>query len=84
MATTPAGTGLLQRGSGVRRVNLNLSEKAYNDLHELSAETSRTMTEVIRLGLGLVKLAVTEARTGNKLVVVSQEGRPLKEILLPN
>jgi hypothetical protein len=73
-----------QRGKPVpRRLNLNLSPQAYADAVKLSEETSRTLTELIRLGLGLVKIAVEESRKRNKLIVTTEDGKPLKELVLP-
>ena len=66
-----------------RRVNFVLSEKAHTDLVALSRHSMRSMTELVRLGLGLVKLALEEQHNGNKLVVTTADGRPLKEIVLP-
>jgi hypothetical protein len=66
-----------------RRVNFVLSEKAHTDLVGLSKYSMRSMTELVRLGLGLVKLALEEQQNGNKLVVTAADGRQLKEIVLP-
>jgi hypothetical protein len=66
-----------------RRVNFVLSERAHSDLVALSKATMRSMTELIRLGLGLVKLALEAERSGNKLVVTTADGHPIKEIVLP-
>jgi hypothetical protein len=67
-----------------RRVNFVLSEKAHTDLVGLSKDSMRSMTELVRLGLGLVKLALEAQQNGNKLVVTTADGRPLKEIVLPS
>ena len=67
-----------------RRVNFVLSEKAHTDLVSLSKHSMRSMTELVRLGLGLVKLALEAQQNGNKLVVTTEDGRPLKEIVLPS
>lgn len=66
-----------------RRLNLNLSQQAYADAVDLSEQTSRSLTELVRLGLGLVKVAVEESRKKNKLIVTTEEGRPIKELVLP-
>jgi hypothetical protein len=42
------------------------------------------MTDVVRLGLGLVKIALEAKKDGNRLVVTNSEGQPLKEIVLPD
>ena len=67
-----------------RRVNFVLSEKAHTDLVGLSKDSMRSMTELVRLGLGLVKLALEAQQNGNRLVVTTADGRPLKEIVLPS
>jgi hypothetical protein len=67
-----------------RRVNFVLSEKAHTDLVSLSKHSMRSMTELVRLGLGLVKVALEAQQNGNKLVVTTADGRPLKEIVLPS
>jgi hypothetical protein len=67
-----------------RRLNLILSESARRDLDTIAAKTQRSLTEVVRLGLGLVRLAVDEAESGNRLVVMSKDGKTIKEVILPS
>jgi hypothetical protein len=66
-----------------KRVNFILSEKAYSELAAMSKRTGRSMTELVRLGLGLVKVALEAELEGRKLIVTTTEGNPLKEIVLP-
>jgi len=66
-----------------KRVNFVISEKAYSELVSLSKETMRSMTELVRLGLGLVKIAIEAERNNQRLVVTTSEGTPVKEIVLP-
>ena len=66
-----------------KRVNFILSERAHSELVNLSRGTMRSMTELIRLGLGLVKLALEAERNGQRLIVTTAEGQPVKEIVLP-
>ena len=66
-----------------KRVNFVLSEKAHSELVGLAKETRRSMTELVRLGLGLVRIAIEAERNGNRLVVANSEGVPIKEIVLP-
>jgi hypothetical protein len=40
------------------------------------------MTEVIKIGLSLAKVAMETEKAGNKLAVVDTRGKVLKEILL--
>ena len=67
-----------------KRVNFVLSERAYSELASLAKETRRTMTELVRLGLGLVKLAIDAQSNGHRLVVTNAAGEPVKEIVLPH
>jgi hypothetical protein len=68
---------------GVKRLNINLSETAFGELQMLARRTRRSMTELVRLGLGLVKISIQEAARGNKLIVTTADGQPLREIVLP-
>ena len=66
-----------------KRVNFVLSEKAYTELAALSRRTGRSMTELVRLGLALAKIAIEAELEGRKLIVTTTDGNPLKEIVLP-
>jgi hypothetical protein len=67
-----------------KRVNFVLSEKAHSELALMARRTRRSMTELVRLGLGLLKIALEAQQNGHKLVVTTAEGNPLKEIVLPD
>lgn len=67
-----------------KKVNFVLSERAYTDLVNLSKETMRSMTELVRLGLGLVKIVIEAERRGQRLIVTTADGEPIKEIVLPS
>jgi hypothetical protein len=79
--TQPAAASTPRIG---KRINFQLSERAYMELTELSRETHRSMTEIVRLGLTLVKIAIEEQLKGNKLIVTTAKGTPVKEIVLPD
>lgn len=66
-----------------KRVNFLLSGRTHTELVNLSKATMRSMTELVRLGLGLVKIAVEAERQGQRLIVTTAEGDPVKEIVLP-
>lgn len=66
-----------------KRLNFNISEKAHADLTALAKHTHRSMTEIIRLGVALAKIALDAEQNGNRLVIASPDGKPLKEIVLP-
>jgi hypothetical protein len=67
----------------LKRLNLNLAPKAYEEVQALAKETSRSMTELVRLGLGLVKIAFDAKKSLLKLAVVDSNGTPIREILIP-
>lgn len=66
-----------------KRLNFIVSERAHADLTTLSESTHRSMTEIIRLGVGLAKIALEAERKGQKLVVANSDGEPIREIVIP-
>ena len=66
-----------------KRLSLILSSPVYGELAALAKERRTTMTEIVRLALGLVKVAVNEAKQGNKLIVAKSNGEVIKELILP-
>ena len=67
-----------------KRLNFNLSEKAFNELQDLAKRTRRSMTELIRLSVGLLKIALEASDNGHRLVVATRDGQAIKEIVLPD
>jgi hypothetical protein len=67
-----------------KRLNLILSDRAFQDLTGIAKKTKRTMTEVVRLGVGLVKLVLEESEKGNKLIITTYDGKALREIVIPS
>jgi len=68
----------------MKRINFYLSDKSHADLSNLSKETKRSMTELVRLGVGLMKVALEADRNGDKLLVVTKEGQTRCELVLPS
>ncbi|HSG41371.1 MAG TPA: hypothetical protein VLE27_17145 [Thermoanaerobaculia bacterium] len=66
-----------------RRLNANLPEKTYEEAERLALEHNWTITDVVRLGIGLLKIAYEAAREGHRLAVVDSKGRVLEKIFLP-
>ena len=66
-----------------KRVNFVLSGKAHSELVTMAKRNRRSMTDLVRLGLGLVKIALEAEQNGHKLIVTTADGQPLKEIVLP-
>jgi len=68
---------------GGMTLNINLSPEAYDELQQLSNGSGCSTTEIIRLGMGFVRLAIEAAANGDKIVLCQSDGRPLKELILP-
>jgi uncharacterized protein YaeQ len=67
--------------NGTRRLNINLPEIKFEELEQLAKHSNRTMTDIVRIALELVKVAVNEEQNGRKLAVLDPEGKLLKEII---
>ena len=67
-----------------RRLSINLPGESYAELKALAKSTDRTMTEVIRTALGLVRIAMEEEKKNHTLAVSDAHGEVvLKQIVLP-
>jgi predicted DNA-binding protein len=66
----------------VRRLSINLPDKTFAELERLADESGRTLTEVIRLAIGLAQVAIDEESHDRKLAVIEPNGKLLKELVL--
>ncbi len=66
-----------------KRLNVNLPESIFNELEQIATHSGRTMTDIVRIALGLVAVALTEEKCGHKLAVIEPDGKVLKELVLP-
>ena len=64
------------------RLSLNLSESGHKEVSALAEESSRSITELVRLALSLLKVILDERKAGHKLMVVTEDGRQ-KEFIIP-
>lgn len=67
-----------QRG---KRLNIILPDKAFSELRTLATQTNRTMTDLLRLGISLAHIAISEEGHGRKLAIVDHEGKLVKELV---
>jgi len=67
----------------IKRLNINLPERTFDELQDLARSSGRTMTDMVRIALALVVLAVEETQRGNRLAVTSKDGHILREIVMP-
>jgi hypothetical protein len=89
MSSAAAGTAIARYKekldpTDLKRLNLNLSSSVYDELANLAKERRSSMTEIVRLALGLVKIILREAKSGNKFIIASSAGEPLKEVVIPD
>ncbi|NJL85923.1 MAG: ribbon-helix-helix protein, CopG family [Leptolyngbyaceae cyanobacterium SM1_1_3] len=65
-----------------KRLNLELSEEAYNQLEKLAEALGKNKAEILRTGLALYGIAEEEREKGRRLGVV-EDDKVVKEILIP-
>jgi len=66
----------------VRRLNVNLPEGIHDELRVLAQRSGRSMTDIVRTGLGLVTVALAEAERKNTLAVANSEGKVIKQLVV--
>lgn len=69
--------------TGTKRLNLNLSARAYSELEQLAQTNHVSMTEIVRLGIGLAKIAIDAKHRGHMLWIAKEDGEVIKELVLP-
>ncbi len=69
--------------AGVKRLNFILSDTAYRELQQLAKESRRSMTELVRYGIGIMKIAIEAQRDGNRLMIVDRTNKAVREIVIP-
>ena len=65
-----------------RRLNANLPAAMLDEMVEEKRRSGRDITDLVKLGWQLTKIALRERRQGNALAVVDPEGRVLKELVI--
>lgn len=65
------------------RTTIILTDEARSDLTDLAVKQGRSVAELVRTALSLLKLMSRETAQGNRLVVVDPKGDVKREILLP-
>jgi len=71
-------------GRGARRFNLNLSSEAYEDMEYLAKLSGgRTLSEVFRLALGVLKVIYPAILRGEELFLVDPTTNSERQIVVP-
>lgn len=66
-----------------KRLNVNLPEDSYEEIRALADSSGRSISDIVRTGLGLASIAMEEASRNNYLTITSSEGKLLRQIVLP-
>ena len=65
------------------RINISLSAAAREEVSRLAKTSSCSVTDLVRLSLSLLKVVLEEMQHGNKLIVTTSGGQPVKELVIP-
>ena len=74
--------GTKQREGAPKRLNIDVSNAVHNELTAFAQERESTLTAVVRLALSVIRVMCQEERKGNRIVITTSEGKPIKEIVL--
>ena len=67
----------------MRRLNLELSEEAYQNLESLRKDMGKTSkAEVIRSGMALLDLVRAEKKNGNSIGIIGENGEASTKIAI--
>jgi hypothetical protein len=66
---------------GFVRYNLILSGKSYEEMRAMSSARRWSLSEYVKLALGLVSLLTEAKDSGNKMMIFTADGKPIKEIV---
>ena len=66
-----------------KRLNVNLPRSVFDELEGIAKRSGRSITEVVRMGLGVVTLMINEENNHNRFLIVDPDGKPIKELVLP-
>ncbi len=68
----------------VKRLSFILSDSAFGELQELSNQSQKSMTELVRYGIGLMRIAEDAKRKKLRLMVVDEDNKAIREIVIPS
>jgi hypothetical protein len=66
----------------MKKITICMPEKTYTQFLDLQTASGLPPQEVIRLGLGFVKLAIEVRQSKQKLLVASPDGSTAREVVL--
>ena len=66
------------------RSGIIFSPQAYAEMEQLSSQSGHSVLELVRLGLGYVKLMLETAKKGNLVLICRPDGNPIEQVVLPD
>jgi hypothetical protein len=61
---------------------VEMPEETFQEIEALSQKTQRSIGDLFRLGLSLMKMAVDETADQNRIMIATADGKPLREVIL--
>ena len=71
-----SGVAAAAESPGTRRLNLTFPQKAYDEVASLAKTQQRSMSDIFRLALGLVRIALGESAKGKQDCYRGQGRKP--------
>ncbi len=65
-------------------MNFNVSPTMAKEIRAMADDMDISATQLFRYAFGILKIAMTEAKKNRKLVIADEEGKPVREIVLPS
>jgi|HubBroStandDraft_1064217.scaffolds.fasta_scaffold19762_4 hypothetical protein len=65
-------------------ISVKVSPAVYSDVESMAADMGVTMPRLFGYVFGVLKTVMSEGRKGRKLLITSEDGTPITEIVLPN
>lgn len=71
------------KSKGEHRLHVILSEDRFARVTALSQKTDRSITELVKLGLGLIEILLNHYADGHRFVITDSEGQHISEVIIP-
>jgi hypothetical protein len=78
-----SGTLLPPTKKRVERITLNVTAGFKEDVEQLAESNGHTLTDLVKIAISLLRVVIEERKKGNKLVIVSSEGVPQMQLVIP-
>ena len=69
--------GETDSGTGTKKISMNLPKQTFTELHQLSTTSGRSMTEIVRIGIGLYQMAQQQ-----QLRALDENGQPTQRLMM--